>query len=188
MRRAHVTSPGPDGIPYKACQKLGKYAACSCWMLPKTCRSHRCAHQNGPRSIMLCCLPKSSRRHDIVHGDLDGANGTRLLAVVNADSRLLANAYRRMLEPTLNKWVSEMQRGFLHGRSISSNIVDLDFCAMRISLNHPKRASVLFDFAAAFLSISQEFMWQVLSHVGLPPPVFEAVRRFYCSNCHYVKG
>ena len=78
-------------------------------------------------------------------------------------------------------------RCFRHGRSTLSNIVDVDFCAVKISPNHPKGVVVLFDLAAAFPSLSQEYVWQALSHVGLPPSLFEAVRLFYSNNPHYVE-
>ena len=129
MRRAHATSPGRDGFPYKACHKLGKYAAeflldaAEDLQEPSGCPSELTSFNHA----LLCCHPKSSKTHDIVHGDFYGANGTRPLAIVNTDNRLLANAYRLMPEPTLNTWGSEMQRGFRQGRSTLSKSLMLIF-------------------------------------------------------------
>ena len=81
-----------------------------------------------------------------------------------------------MMEPVMNEWVSQMQRGFLGGRSMLSNVLDIDFEATKVSLKHPHGAIVLFDFAAAFPSISQEYMWEVLGHIGLPAEILEAIR------------
>ena len=92
-----------------------------------------------------------------------------------------------MLEPLVNKWVSSMQRGFLQGRSMLSNVVDIDYHAMRVSLKHPQGAIVLFDFAAAFPSLSQEYMWRVLTHIGVPPHVLRALQRFYINNMHFIQ-
>ena len=50
--------------------------------------------------------------------------------MVNTDNRLLANAARLRLEPILAGWVSEMQRGFVGGRSILANVLDVN-CAMQ---------------------------------------------------------
>ena len=87
----------------------------------------------------------------------------------------------------MNKWVSHMQRGFLHGRSMLSNIVDVDFESMKISLKHQRGAIILFDFAAAFPSVSQEYMWNVLTHIGLQPGLLRAIQSLYCNNMHFVK-
>ena len=59
-----------------------------------------------------------------------------------------------MLGPILNTWISNMQRGFLTGRSMLSNIIDIDFHAMRISMKEAYGGLVLFDFAAAHVGSS----------------------------------
>ena len=61
-----------------------------------------------------------------------------------------------------------MQRGFLHGRSLLSNVVDVDYESMRVSLKHKRGMLILFDFEAAFPSLSQEFMMECLGKIGLP--------------------
>ena len=136
---------------------------------------------------VLCCLPKAASRVDPVHGSVFTPAKTRPLSIVNTDNRLIANVFRLMLEPIINQWVSDMQRGFLTGRSMLSNVVDIDLEAMRISLKHPRGSIILFDFAAAFPSLSQEYMWQVLSHIGLPPGILEAIQSLYVNNVHFVK-
>ena len=44
--------------------------------------------------------------------------GTRPLSIVNSDNRLMANALRLKMAPTIEKWVSKAQRGFLTDRSL----------------------------------------------------------------------
>ena len=68
-----------------------------------------------------------------------------------------------------------------------SNVVDVDFEAMKISLTQPAGSVVLFDFAAAFPSVSQEYMWKVLAHIGVAPGPLAAIRSLYCNNLHYIK-
>ena len=122
-------------------------------------------------------MPKKPSKVDPIHGELFLPSRTRPLSVVNTDNRLVANAYRFMLEPILNRWVSDMQRGFLTGRSMLANIVEVDYHAMKISLMHDRGALVLFDFEAAFPSVSQEFMWEMLTHIGFAPGNTTAVHR-----------
>ena len=78
---------------------------------------------------------------------------TRPLNISNVDNRLLASAARMAWEPTLEKWISHMQRGFLKGRVMLHNILDIDYESTRISLKPQPGLLLLFDFKAAFPSV-----------------------------------
>ena len=67
-----------------------------------------------------------------MHGDVFSPAGTRPLSIVNIDNRLIANAFRCQLEPVFNDLISDCQRGLLKGRSMLSNILDIDEHAMKI--------------------------------------------------------
>ena len=54
------------------------------------------------------------------------ADHTRPLSIVNCDNRLVASAMRIRWEDILDNWVSDLQRGFLPGRSMLSNVIDID--------------------------------------------------------------
>ena len=51
--------------------------------------------------------------------------------------------------------ISDLQRGFLRGRSTLANILDIDFESMRVSVKDERGVIILFGFEAAFPSISQ---------------------------------
>ena len=93
---------------------------------------------------------------------------TRPLNVSNVDNRLLASAARLAWEPILERWVSKFQRGFLKGRVMLQNVIDIDWQAMIVSLRSSSGALVLFDFKAAFPSVSHPFLIQCLELLGLP--------------------
>ena len=46
--------------------------------------------------------------------------------VTNCDNRLLASAVRWVLEPAIGPKITISQRGFLQGRSMLANLVDVD--------------------------------------------------------------
>ena len=48
------------------------------------------------------------------------------------------------------------------------NIIDVDFEAMKVSLKHARGALVLFDFKAAFTSVSHEFVLPFFAKLGVP--------------------
>ena len=58
------------------------------------------------------------------------------------------------------------QQGFLKGRSLLKNVVDIEYEAMKVSLQGPDGAMVLFDFRAAFPTVSQTYLHQVLERLG----------------------
>ena len=95
---------------------------------------------------------------------------TRPLSIVNSDNRLMANALLIKMAPTIERWVSEAQRGFLTNRFLLQNVVDVDFEAMKVSLRSSNGAIVLFDFEAAFPPLNHSFLWATLEHLGLPLP------------------
>ena len=87
-------------------------------------------------------------------GTYYSADATRPLSIVNTDNRLLASAARLAWEPLLAPLISDDQQGFLQGRSMIRNLVELDYFSMLSSLTSENGAAVLFDFRAAFPSAS----------------------------------
>ena len=118
-----------------------------------------------------------------MHGDVYSPGKTRPLSIVNTDNRIIANAYRLMMEPIVIKWVSDMQKGFLQGRSMISNVVDIDFEAMRISLNYAHSAIVLFDFACTMhaLSHSSHSFLECMFHMLIQSHRRETVYLTHCN-------
>ena len=131
---------------------------------------------------LLCCLPKKPSGHSADGSPYYTADHTRPLSIVNCDNRLVASAMRIRWEGVLDKWVSDFQRGFLPGRSMLSNVIDIDLNAMLVSLKHERRALVLFDVTVAFPSVSHEFIFATLRHVGFPPEVLNMISALYNQN------
>ena len=72
-----------------------------------------------------------------------------------------------------------MQRGFLRGRSILRNVLEIDWESMRVSLSSQRGALVLFDFEAAFPSAIHRWIWTVLRHRQLPDDYMSLFRGLY---------
>ncbi|CAK0840352.1 unnamed protein product, partial [Prorocentrum cordatum] len=99
-------------------------------------------------------------------------------AVVNADNCLVASAMKLAWEPLFNDWVCVAQRGLLAGRSMLMNFIDVDETSMTVSLREEWGGPVLLDFKAAFPSLSHDYMFAVLDHIGLPPGPLNALKAF----------
>ena len=79
----------------------------------------------------------------------------------------------------MDEFISPCQRGFLPGRSLLANVVDVDLGAMEVSLTRDNGALFLFDFRAAFPSVAHDYIFLVLGHLGFPQPML----RFLQSLC-----
>ena len=112
---------------------------------------------------------------------------TRPLSIVDASNRIIASIFRVALERKVAHWVSSPQRGLLMGRHMLRNVADVVFAAQKISISSRRGAIVLFDFKAAFPSLSHDYMWDALVAIGLPPGNVDALRLFYVGNKHWMK-
>ena len=189
------TMPGPDGIPYKAWRVLGElgvdilHGAAAALEGPSWKEQLNDGfHDEAPSGThtfnlgTLVCLPKKAAGENEEVGTYYTAGGTRPLSIVNTDNRLIANAARLRWEGLLSGWITKNQQGFLNGRSILSNLIGLDTAAMHTALEGPNGAIIIFDFAAAFPSVSQEYLMETLRHIGLPPNALNFVGALYDNN------
>ena len=67
------------------------------------------------------------------------------------------------------------------------NIVDIDYESKKVSLRYRHGALVLFDFEAAFPSVSHDYLFQVLGSLGIPAGILASLRCFYVNNMTYMK-
>ena len=112
---------------------------------------------------------------------------TRPLSVTNADNRIVAAAFRWCWEPLISPLITGAQRGFITGRSMLRNIVDIEDASQRYSLKFGDPATVYFDFSAAFPSLSRSFLMASLQAAGLPSSAIRAVQGLYmCNSCDLV--
>ena len=199
VRCAGNSMPGPDRIPYLAWRKLGRlgidvlFDAAAAMAKPDFPARIREAYrlsegEDHPFNLgILVCIPKKVVEEHPEHGPVFTAGGTRPLSIVDTANRILANAYRYRWEPPLAAWVSPEQRGFLPGRSILANVVDVGETAAEFSLTEDDPVIFLFDFAAAFPSVHQTFLVAALQRVGLPMAAITVVRSLYdscrCTLC-----
>jgi len=195
IKSAKASMPGPDGIPALAYQLLGSVAVdimhdtiqslCSDQAQAELLAAY--SDRSPPNShdfnlSLLCCLPKKVSGHDPDAGEFYSGENTRPLALVNTDNRIMASAARLTWEPLLSNYVSLVQQGFIKGRQMLGNVIDIDFHSMRISLTKPSGAVVFFDFKAAFPSVSHKFLLQSLRSIGLPDHAIAFIQSLYTHN------
>ena len=135
---------------------------------------------------MIFLPKKASGTHPLL-GEYYSPGDVRPLVVVNSDNRLIANLYRRQWEPIFENRISDMQQGFLPGRSMASNIVEIECDAQLTSVSCSRGGLILLDFRAAFLGVSQEFLHRMPLHrmlelLNVPQGERWVVENLYCSR------
>ena len=89
--------------------------------------------------------------------------------VTNTDNRLIASATRLAIEPILAEYITRDQNGFLRGRSMLGNLVDIDEGMARAALQEQAAIALFFDFAAAFPSVEHAVLDAYFTSLGWPP-------------------
>ena len=90
--------------------------------------------------------------------------------------------------PFISDWAHVSQRGFISGRSILQNVIDIETAALAASYDADRRPVILlFDFAAAFPSLPREYLWTCLRALGVPASSISALRNLYADNQHFFK-
>ena len=180
------SAPGPDGIPYGVWKSLRSAPG-----VLFEAFLEMSADGGGDRmrelypdfncSIMVF-LPKKASGLDGEGNEYFDAENTRPLNICNTDNRLIANAVRLRIEPILDGHVSESQRGFVGGRSMLANVVDIEESMQVTAWTQETGAAIFFDFAAAFPSVCHSFLREVLESVGIPQHILRFIDVLYHDN------
>jgi hypothetical protein len=67
------------------------------------------------------------------------------------------------------------------------NVLDIDFAAQQVSVRSKSGAMLLFDFTAAFPSLSHDMIWDTLEIAGIDLGFIQVVKTFYTNNQHLLK-
>ena len=181
------SSPGPDGIPFGIFKRFKEMLVPLFYDICKGMLEGTATPPDEFNHAFLICLLKSSSP-DLVGGvPCYDPSSTRPLSVVDASNRIIASIFLRRLEVHASSWISDAQRGFIKGRSMLRNILEVDFEAQCISAKSKAGGIVLFDFRAAFPSLCHDYLWETLAAIGLPDQYIATLQLFYKNNHHHIK-
>ena len=138
-----------------------------------------CPHFN---SSTLLFLPKKAV--DVLDDGTEvyDAASVRPLNVTNTDNRLVANAVRFAIEPILADLISTDQRGFIGGRSMLANLVDVDEAMVEQAATSDTAVALFKDFRSAFPSIEHEMFHAYFSALKWPSWLLRLISIFYLGN------
>jgi hypothetical protein len=178
LKHSPNTGVGPDGIPYSAWRALGDFSVQLILLILAFMMSPTAEIPLWFNLAYMCFIPKDPTGHNAYGIPYYSADCTRPLSLADTFNKLLANTLRIALERFAAPRIFFVRRGFLKGRQVLDNVVELDHFAHLFSMASRKAAPILFDFRAAFPSVSHRFMWHVLEAAGLPLEITRLIRCF----------
>ncbi|CAK0873161.1 unnamed protein product, partial [Prorocentrum cordatum] len=181
------SAPGPDGVPFVVFGIARAVLAPLFYDIVLGMLRGSAVPPEDFNYAFLICLPKGSGSAVPDGTECFEAGNTRPLSIVDASNRIIASIFRVVLDRFVAPRVSPTQRGFIRGRHMLRNVLDIDFAAQKISVTSNKGAILFFDFQAAFPSIDHTFMREVLSAVGLPMEFVNMLKMFDNDNKHKIK-
>lgn len=187
LRQAKNSSPGPDGIPYGAWRALGPLAVDT---LQDALRD--LASEEGARLVerdypdfnesLIFFLPKTSTSTAPDGAPAFEAPNVRPLNVTNCDNRLVASAVRIALETKIAPTITQAQRGFLRGRSMLANVLDVDESMALAAKAGEQGLTFSFDLAAAFPSVEHDLFMKFFASLGWPQWLLRLIGSLYLRN------
>jgi len=182
LGKAAHSAPGPDGIPFAAWENCGQLGAETLFLYGAHLAGGDVPHDDFNESIMVF-VPKDVTDREEIEGDIvRGPMALRPLSLKNTDNKTIAGLTNNRLSPVLSKQSFWIQRGFIRGRSMLRNTLDLD-TVMRLASFRTDLFPilVLFDFAAAFPSIFHCWLLTIIEFSGLPVGMINVIRAMYSS-------
>ena len=115
--------------------------------------------------------------------------GVRPLNVTNTDNRLVASSIRVAIEPILGQLVTMEQKGFISGRSMLSNILDVEEAMALATFRGIRSLAVVFGFSAAFPAIEHALMFVYFDALEWPQWLMRLIRiPYHGNNCDISMG
>ncbi len=192
IKLSNNSAPGPDGLPYGAWRAMGEVAVEALMGAFKELTSDEGStlmRQDYAdfNASLLFFLPKKPVRQADDGSAIFDAKGVRPLNVTNSDNRLIASAVRLALEPMIDPLIIGDQRGFLTGRSMIANLLDVDEAMIKQAGVVEDGMAVFYDFAAAFPSIEHRFFHEFFRHLGCPAWLLNIIYVLYLDNFCYIQ-
>ncbi|CAE8704051.1 unnamed protein product, partial [Polarella glacialis] len=128
------SAAGPDGVPFGVlCLLKDELLHVFCNII-NSMVAGTAVPPDDFNLAFLICLPKEGPTEQAEGIPAHDASATRPLSIVDASNRIIASAFRIALERATANWISDHQTGFLKGRQMLRNIIDIDHAAQKVSI------------------------------------------------------
>lgn len=183
--RSTHSAPGPDGIPYefwaKAPQEVLEFLETA---------AERMSQGIQPPAQLLdsftLFIPKGEYVADLERV-IRRINELRPITLMQTSANLVAGVVNMEMSDIAKRTVAGEQRGFVGGRTIGDNVIDMEGALYEYSqLCDSMAAIVLLDFAQAFPSLAHRWIRRVLKVMGLNTALLATIEALYTDLVTYV--
>ena len=181
------SAPGPDSVPFEVYRSLGEVAVELFWEAANAMLDGVAIPDGDFKLALMVCIPKSADGALEDNTPFFSPSGTRPISIVDASNRIFAFIFCITLEAQIGHRISNAQKGFFKKRQMLRNVLDVDHAAQKISIRSRSGAIILFDFKAAFPSLSHDMIWDTLEATGVDSNFINVVKMFYSNNKHVLK-
>ena len=169
---------GPDGIPYSAWRFGGNEGR------ERLCHLYRHLLESGRLAddfnLSLMFFLAKGTGNDDENSAARSPSSTCPLNLSNTDAKIVALALNRSLSKVAERTVTSRQRGFIKGRNMCDNILEMEVYGMIATLMGASfPAYAFYDFSAAFASVQHAWIFFVLMNMALPGFFVHAIRQLY---------
>ena len=178
------SAPGPDGLPYSAWKAGGAESIDTTYNLIMHNLVRGMQHETYNDSLTVF-LPRGEEETDTQYNTTRKVADTRPLSFKNTDNKLVCSCMNYSYKSALKLNITDIQRGFVPSRQLVNNIVDLDTYAHIHALSTIQERLpllVFFDFAAAFPSVSHEYLMLALHAMKFPLGFINVIECIYINN------
>ena len=187
IREAVPSASGPDGIPFDVYKEMGPTATDLFLEVANSMLDQTDEPDDDFNLAYMVCISKGAEGFTGERAAYCSPGGTRPISIVDASNRLLASIFKATLEKNVGHLVHRAQKGFVAGRKMLRNVLEIDIAAQKSSVRSRSGAMLLFDFAAAFPSMSHDMMWEMLEAGGIDENFIAVIKLFYQDNRHLLK-
>jgi ribonuclease HI len=167
LKENKSSAPGPDGIPFQAWRAVADIAAPVFLAVARSLQERDPYIPDWFNQAVLYFFPKVPNATSPGQG--------RPISVTNTGNRVIAAAFKAVLDDATSAWILPHQKGFVPGRTIDAN---LQYVTRRYYTDHADGNEgylLAADFSKAFDSVSHEFIVKVLETINMPRWVINVV-------------
>lgn len=183
--RCTHSAPGPGGVPYAFWAQAPRDVL---EFLEVTAEP---MSQGIPPPAQLLdnltiCIPKGEYASDLERV-IKRIHELRHITLMQTSAKLIAGVVNAELSDIAKRTIAREQRGFVEGRAIGDNIIEMEGALYEYSqLCDSMAAVVLLDFAQAFPNLAHKWMWCVLTVMGINAALLATIKALYGDLVTYV--
>lgn len=163
-------SPGADGIPLEFYKVFwNEIASDLVTIFNEIVR--RGSLTDSQKQALIRLIPKNS--------DPKVIEDYRPIALLCVDYKLLASLFKRRLDSTLDKVISQHQRGGISGRRTEDILLAVRNLLLLLQEKESGGLLVALDFNKAFDRVNRSTLWKTMVAMGYPPVLTDRLEALY---------